>query len=313
MTIVMVKKKVIPKQICVYTVLVGKYERLNEQFVAKDSNIPLICFTDDIDLKSESWEIRHVPLLFGMDSIRSQRELKLRPHVYLPEFKASIYIDNSVLLSQSPASIFEQYFPESGFSIIEHSYRNSVLDEFLEVEKLGLDNQYRIREQLNHYKIECPELLQEKPFWGAILIRDHKNTKVMSMCDIWAAHVHRYSRRDQLSVNVAFWKADLIPDVIHVDNLSSWFHSWSHIDGRIRFYEVSGTSIRELEQALAEKEQELTELQSQISELLASTSWRITAPMRSSKRMFSSGKIQLHCLWIKDRIQRFQLRMSLRR
>ena len=73
-----------PLKLCVYTALIGQYEQLNEQTVAAHSVIPFICLTDDPDLKSESWQIRQVSPLFGMDPIRSQRDIKLRPHIHLP-------------------------------------------------------------------------------------------------------------------------------------------------------------------------------------------------------------------------------------
>jgi hypothetical protein len=254
-----------PPQLCVFTTLIGRYEHLNEQPLAAQSCIPFICLTDDPDLKSESWEIRQVSPVFGMDPIRSQRDFKLRPHLYLPDFDASLYVDNSVLITQPPECLFEGYFPASGFCLPEHSFRDSTLDEFLEVARLGFDDQSRIFEQLNHYMIDCPEVLKEKPYWTAIMLRDHRNPRVREMLEIWTAHVHRYSRRDQLSVNAAFRHAGLTPDVMRIDNNVSWFHSWPHSEGRDREKGMRrpGTSLmppvahmRQLEQALAEQARE---------------------------------------------------------
>ncbi len=273
---------------CVYTTLIGRYERLNDQPIAAQSTLPFICLTDDPDLKSESWKIRHVSPIFGMDPVRSQRELKLRPHVYLPEFDSSLYIDNSVLLARPPEWLFERHFPASGIFLAEHSFRESILDEFLEVARLGLDDQSRIFEQLNHYAVDFPDVLTEKPYWTAIMLRDHRNPKVKAMLEIWTAHVHRYSRRDQLSVNVAFRLAGLTPDVMKIDNHLSWFHSWPHVEDRAgeRGMRRPGNSlmppvahIRRLEQSMVEQarrhEQALAEQARQYEALLGSTSWRI--------------------------------------
>ena len=43
---------------CVFTVLNGGYEALNEQPVAARSAIPFICLTDDPGLTSGTWQIR---------------------------------------------------------------------------------------------------------------------------------------------------------------------------------------------------------------------------------------------------------------
>ena len=203
---------------CVYTTLFGGYEVLNEQPIAPTSRLPFICLTDDPDLRSETWQIRQVEPLFGVDPIRSQRALKLRPHVHLLDFDCSIYIDNSVVLKTPPEALVEQYLGASAFCLPEHSFRDSVLEEFLEVEALGYDDQGRLFEQLNHYALELPEVLNERPFWTGVLLRDHRDPKVRNMLDIWLAHVQRYSRRDQLSVNVAFRRAGLRPEVLRIDN-----------------------------------------------------------------------------------------------
>src|SRR5688572_10939275 len=57
---------------CVYTTLIGGYEPLNEQPVAASSRVPFVCLTDDPNLASDTWQIRHVTPLFGMDPVRSQ-------------------------------------------------------------------------------------------------------------------------------------------------------------------------------------------------------------------------------------------------
>jgi hypothetical protein len=219
---------------CVYTTLTGDYERLNEQPMAAQSAMPFICLTDDPDLKSGTWQIRRVAPLFGMDPIRSQRDLKIRPHIHVRDFDASLYIDNTVLLTQPPESVFERLFPASGFAVPRHSFRESVLDEFLEVARLGYDDQGRIFEQLNHYAVDCPGVLQDHPYWTGLLLRDHRNPAVQAMLEIWMAHVHRYSRRDQLSIVTAFRQAGLTPDALDIDNHSSWFHTWPHSQGRDR-------------------------------------------------------------------------------
>ena len=203
---------------CVYTTVIGGYEPLNEQPVAASSRLPFVCLTDDPNLASDSWQIRHVTPLFGMDPVRSQRALKLHPHDYLQDFDCSLYIDNSVLLKIEPESVIEQHLDASGFCLPPHSFRETVLDEFMEVDALGLDEPARCFEQLHHYTIEFPEVLQERPFWAGILLRDHRNAKVRAMLELWWAHVQRYSRRDQLSINVAFVRAGFQPDLLGIDN-----------------------------------------------------------------------------------------------
>ena len=214
------------RRLCVFTVLIGRYELLNEQPVAAQSHIPFICLTDDPDLRSDTWQLRRVSPAFAMDPARSQRDLKLRPHIHLPDFDASLYIDNSVLLSEPPERIFALLEPKSTFCVPHHSYRETVLDEFLAVAELGRDDPGRVFEQLNHYLLDCPDVLREKPYWAAIMLRDHRDPAVKAALDTWWSHVMRYSRRDQLSVNLAFRQTGLVPQALSIPNEKSWFHSW---------------------------------------------------------------------------------------
>jgi hypothetical protein len=292
------------ERLCVYTALIGAYERLNEQPAAAKSRIRFICLTDAPNLRGESWEMRHVPPIFEMDPIRSQRDFKIRPHVHLPEFDASLYIDNSILLKEPPESLFELFDKGSGFCLPAHSYRETVLDEFLAVAELGLDDQSRVFEQLNHYMIDYPDVLQQRPHWNGLLLRDHRNAAVQATLDLWMAHVHRYSRRDQLSINLALRRSGLSPQVLQIDNYESQFHSWPNAQGRevvSRRARVSlcppGARIRELEQQLAARTQELEqqlavrtqELEQQLAAISASMSWRITAPLRNAAHLSPVG------------------------
>jgi hypothetical protein len=233
------QSNLIPERLCVYTGLIGDYEALNEQPTAKSSGIPFICLTDDPRLRSDTWEVRQISSLLDNDPIRSHREIKLRPHKYLPEFEASLYIDNSVLLIEQPEMVFQKYFPASGLALPGHSCRLKVADEFIEVYKGGLDDHTRILEQLNHYALSCPEVLDQKPYWGGVQLRDHRNAQVRALLDLWMTHVLRYSRRDQLSINYVAHQLGFKPDMIEIDNYLSWFHKWPLECGRI-----PGTGLR---------------------------------------------------------------------
>ena len=273
-------------RLCVYTALIGRYERLNEQPVAARSSIPFICLTDDPQLSSQSWGLRQVTPLFPMDPIRSQRDLKLRPHAHLADFGASLYIDNSVLLTEPPERLFERCFPASGMALPTHSFRDTVLDEFLEVARLGFDDQSRVFEQLNHYAISDPESLAQRPYWTGLLLRDHRNAALRALLDRWMAHVNRYSRRDQLSIVAALRQCGFVPDALDLDNHASWAHTWPHAQDRVRDAgpRLPATSfsppiarIRELERSLTEglgREQALAEQLRRTERALAETSRR---------------------------------------
>lgn len=321
---------------CVYTVLVGDYETLNEQPVAASSDMPFLCLTDNPRLTSQSWRIVQVPTAFAMDPIRSQRLLKICPHQIdaLAEFDQSLYIDNAVLLRQPPEAFIESMEWGSGFGLPFHSFRDSVHDEFIEVARLGLDDQSRIFEQLNHYLAQGDPALEERPLWAAILLRDHRNLAVLRAMDVWMAHVLRYSRRDQLSINTALHQSGLNADRWALDNRASWFHTWPHPTGRTpsagtrlplnstmpvptqlqqsrsdlllarRDLDTARAAVQAVQQALEQARKDIADLTGRLGAteqactaltlrhaqaaeamvaLRASTSWRLTAPLRQLK------------------------------
>lgn len=214
------------QRICVFTVLTGGYEQLNEQPMARLSSLPFICLTDDPRLSSESWDCRVIQPAFPLDLVRSQRDMKIRPHVYLPEFTGSIYIDNSVVLDSPPEKLWVMHDPRAGFTLPPHSGRTCLLDEFVAVMQHGLDDGGCVAEQLDHLLLTDPEALEERPWWTGILLRDHHRPDAVRLTELWYANVLRYSRRDQLSLNVAFRRLAVVPGKLSIDNHRSNFHHW---------------------------------------------------------------------------------------
>lgn len=212
---------------CVYTTLFGGYELINEQEVAKESKIDFICFTDNPDLQSETWKIIYTEPIFPLDPARSSRFVKICPHRYLPDYDSSLYIDNSVELLAKPEIIFNDLFSQGfDFALMKHSFRETVLDEFNEVNLLQLEFIDRIIEQLNDYKTISPQILGQKPFWGGFLLRRDNVPIIIKAMEDWFFQVLRYSRRDQLSINYIIDKYNLNINSLDMDNHLSIYHKW---------------------------------------------------------------------------------------
>lgn len=218
-------------RLCVFTAIFGRYDALLDQPVSARSDARFICFTDDPDLTSDTWEIRVVEPAFAADSVRSARLHKiLGPHVDF-EFDVSVYIDASVLLRETPEVLVSEWLPEGAdMALPLHSYRDHLVDEFDEVIRLNYDDRARVYEQLADYAETAPHVLSARPHWTAILIR-RPNGAVRRAMRVWADHVLRYSRRDQLSIMLAL-DAGVEYSGVEVDNFESRFHEWPAISGR---------------------------------------------------------------------------------
>lgn len=267
------------ERVCIYTCLFGGYEKLNEFTPGIDSGYECICFTDDPLLTSSTWTIRVVDPMFSMDSVRSQRRVKMLAHEYLLDFDVSIYVDNSVVLKAPVDTILETYLKDADMAVPSHSFHSCVLDEFIAVAEHGLDEPSRIFEQLNHYQLMQPEVLEERPYWTAILLRRHHEPRVREAMILWYNHVMRYSRRDQLSLNMAVGRAEPQLQRIDISNHDSWFHRWPFATSRktskrLKDFSMAGMSAvaqrRLTELELESLSRRLAEQDKMVAELSAS-------------------------------------------
>ncbi|MGF6724941.1 DNA-binding transcriptional MerR regulator [Paraburkholderia sp. GAS41] len=214
------------EKICIYTCIIGNYETLNELDASVTTKYPRICFTDNPALESSTWTVKLIEPAFPMDSIRSQRRVKILAHEYVPEFDVSLYVDNAVVLKAPIDAILNTYLQDADMAVPMHSFHSCVLDEFLAVAEHGLDEPSRVFEQLNHYQLTHAEVLDQPPYWTAILLRNHHRPKVRSAMVDWYNQVMRYSRRDQLSLNTAIARNNPSVSLIKISNHESWFHTW---------------------------------------------------------------------------------------
>lgn len=209
----------------VYTTLVGRYERLNEVLIDRPADVRFVCLTDDPDLRSDTWEIEVIEPLLRRDPIRSQRLLKIVGHERLHEFDEWLYIDNCVRLRADPHAIFDAWLPGCDLAIPCNPVNDTVRCEFEMVRNLEYDSYERITEQLQHYEAAHPDVLSQRPYWAGFFAR-RPTEQVREAMRLWAAHVLRYSRRDQLSLNVALHESGLAVRRVQIDIWGSGFHEW---------------------------------------------------------------------------------------
>lgn len=221
----------------VYTAVLGGYEAVLSKPPASD--IDYICFTDDPGLSSDRWNIQVIEPRLPMDSVRSARHLKLVGHEALLDYDETLWVDNRIDLLSDPNELLDDWLDGADISMPSHSFREIVMDEFVAVLDSGFDEPFRVYEQLFHYMRSDAEVLQQRPFWTAIIARRH-TSHVASAMNIWRDQVLRYSRRDQLSINVALTRAGLSARSQPLDNLHSSQHYWrSHDEVRRPTHEAT--------------------------------------------------------------------------
>ena len=218
---------------CVYTALIGGYEVLNEQPVALNSDLDFVCFTDDPDLTSTTWNVVRVTPAWPTDLVRSSRALKILGHPDLAGYRRTIWVDNSAIFLRDPGFVLE-HVDHAPIALVDHWDRQDVFAEFAAVLHLGLDDPHRLYEQLNAYALVRPEVLEEKPYATTIMVRRQGSEVLDRAMRLWMDHVLRYSRRDQLSVNWVLAETGLPVERFLVDPRNSDWVSWPHTVNRDR-------------------------------------------------------------------------------
>jgi hypothetical protein len=206
----------LPRRV-VYTCMFGYSERFNDFAYERSNDIDFICFTDDPELRSSFWTMRLVAPDM-LDPPRLAKKVKALPHVFLPEYDWSLYIDNTVQLKVAPGILFARYLAnaQSPFVCFRHSERTCVYDEAAAVVGMSLDNADRVHTQMRSYKaLGYPG--QNGLTASSFILRRHLDPSLTPVMDRWHQQVLLHSFRDQLSLDPVMWFAQFEPEYVPLD------------------------------------------------------------------------------------------------
>jgi hypothetical protein len=189
----------------IYTALFGDYDVLNEPPV-RFEGCKFVCFTDQKSLKSEFWDIILVPDPPMPPNIMNRR-YKLLPHLFLADYKYSLYIDANIKMLRNPYDYVMKHLKKFDFCVPVHHSFNCLYREAELVISLNKDNHCDVRMQMEYYKYDgFPENFGLGE--NNIILRVHCQDDVARLMDFWWQQFIRYSKRDQLSLMYSIWKCD---------------------------------------------------------------------------------------------------------
>ena len=223
---------ILTNKIAVYTAIIGNYDPLIEPAIISP-HCDYICFTDDRDLKSNIWKI--ILIEEEGDPILIARKIKLLPHIYLPEYEISFWIDSNINILGDLSVLVEKYLPNNSLVCCPHSLRSCIYMEAEACIKNKKADPNIIRNQINKYKKEnYPKgygLIS-----SGILLRTHTEDSVIKIMEEWWGEVSKESPRDQLSFNYVIWKYNYKYGEMEetMFNNNSFFNWQEHKKGGIR-------------------------------------------------------------------------------
>jgi hypothetical protein len=252
----------------VYTALFGETEALVEQEVAKRSSIRFVCFTDNPNLVSSTWEIVLVSPLFAADPRRSQRDIKIRGHESLSTYEQWLYIDNTVRLKKTPEEILGVWLKDADWAALSHDANSTLWAEFEANLALSKETPERLNEQLHDYSTHHPDVLDQRPLWNGFFARKN-SPAVTKFADLWFSHVLRYSARDQLSILVALDREEVSLKRVAGRVRNSQWHDWPHRNGETVTSKATRharrTGLKSVAEELHDRELEVQRLSAELN------------------------------------------------
>ena len=104
----------------IYTTITGGIDKLREPEVVTP-NASYICFTDDSNVKSDIWQIRPMPVTkFNDDHVRRSKMIKILPHVFLPEYEISVWVDGNVSIKEDISHFVEMSLLKHDLAFYRH-------------------------------------------------------------------------------------------------------------------------------------------------------------------------------------------------
>lgn len=207
----------------IYTVITGGKDELSEDI--NTDGAKLVCFTDDIELKSDKWEIRYLPDMFK-DPRRESRLPKMLPHIYFPDAEYSLYLDANIINKVSIETLIRAWLIDSDIAVFKHSTRNCLFDEANECVRLELDKKEVIQAHIQRYKhFE----IQKGLYQGGVILRRHTG-RIQRLNEMWWAEYCTGCKRDQVSLPYCLETLGIPINAIEGHAYShDWFEMFNHL------------------------------------------------------------------------------------
>jgi hypothetical protein len=195
------------KRCVVYTAITRRYDDLRPPGVI-DPELDYIVFADDqLPNPPHPWLRIGISDQHGEGSLAS-RFCKTHPHVFLPGYAISTWVDGAFQLRSLTADAMETVIRTGPIAFFPHPERSCAYDEATAVNALGLDSPENVDVvvgRLDAHGFPRRAGLVEAGF----IIRDHHDNRVVQAMEEWWEMIRNGSRRDQVSVNFVLWKQGL--------------------------------------------------------------------------------------------------------
>jgi hypothetical protein len=200
-------------EVAIYTALFGGYDRLLEQ--SPNDAVDFICFTDDPELRSRTWEVRLVEP--EEQGTRAARKLKTSPDLLLPDHEWTIWVDARLSIrSEAFVPTLLATAEPSGMALMAHRQRDCLYDEAVEVYAKGFDQRPQLFDQVRRYR-RAGFPRHHGLFSTMVVARRTDAPRVQALDRRWWEEIDAGSVRDQVSLPFVAWELGFEPGVVDLD------------------------------------------------------------------------------------------------
>ncbi|WP_096964218.1 glycosyltransferase domain-containing protein [Escherichia coli] len=188
----------------IYTAVTGHYDELGN--VYEEPSVDYICFTDYnfTGTVPKPWkQIKLPPSNFSDKDLA--RYCKLNPHVLLPQYQHSLWIDGNIRIKGKIRNFIIDILSKHRIAAYEHWWRDKTEQEFHECARSGFDPAWKLYKQIERYKHEG--YTSSDFFENNILMRNHMESDIIKMHEIWWGEYISGGKRDQFSFTYAAYKS----------------------------------------------------------------------------------------------------------
>lgn len=226
-------------KIAIYTAVYDNYEILRDPIVV--NGVDYICFSDDLSLKSDIWNIRYLRNTHksGLGSM-FVKYIKLNSQRYLREYDYVIWIDANIVITNKNIL---KYLADKLFStniiLFKHHDPNPVLRrncayKEAEFSRIHLDkySEENISDQINNYKQNgFPE--EWGLFQSGVFMKNNQCRDVLNFDTAWLEEIYKYGNvfpQCQVSLPYCLWKTRIKYDVVAAPSIyeSGLFEIFPH-------------------------------------------------------------------------------------
>ena len=188
------------KNAVIYTCITGDYDCLMEPGAA-DPDFDYVCFVEKgmkTAGRSGIWEIRETDFSLDDKTVLS-RYPKINPHILLPEYEYSVWIDGNIVISDMYFYDIVRQKIRSGvlYSGMKHWARDCAYDEVAKCIDARVDSRIRLIKALaflkkNHFPKHYGM------YENNVIFRCHNAPEIMEFDTLWWQMFTDYTHRDQI-------------------------------------------------------------------------------------------------------------------